>query len=238
MLVHPDHARPLRELGAQDLEAAPAHVAAAGVEPLSLGVVPVGHDHRLQAEVGGQVQALQPFQVGSGLVYLVDGQGLDPGGQGRGRGQRHRGAAGEQIAQGRGQPGVLPDPEGVARRARSGEHVTGGPHRRQHPFQGDRSGAGGAVGGHFRLHYQAGAEEAGQPLRQDGGVLLEPVGGVEHQHLPGAGRLDAQAVGGHQPVGGLPRSHQYEAAGAQRLASPASSSSQPAVRRGCWAWRS
>ena len=56
-------------------------------------VVPVGHDHQIEAEMSQDIQALHPVKIFPDLVDLVYGQGAAPHGE-SGRTGRHQAAAG------------------------------------------------------------------------------------------------------------------------------------------------
>ena len=139
-----------RQLLLQQSQAALAEVAEAGVVRAALGVVVVGDDRGVQAQVGQQVQAGQPGRVRADLVDLVDRDGVGAEGECRRAGERHEAAVGQLARQERGDLRGLPLAKRVARAARSGEHEVGV--RQACQAQGaDRVASAGCVDGACRV---------------------------------------------------------------------------------------
>ena len=151
VLVHPQDEDVVGQLGLEGGQAPLAHVAEPGVVVAALGVVEVRHDHRPQAHLGHQVEAVQPVRPVAHLVDLVHRQGVRAQGAGGGAGKGDGAAGAQLLGQDHRHLAAGPLLQGVGRAAGPGEHVGGLPQPGQHLLVGDRVGVavlGGPEGRH------------------------------------------------------------------------------------------
>ncbi len=221
---------PIGQVGLEGRQSALTEVTEAGVVATALGVVVVGDEGHVQADLGEQVEALGPERLGAHLVDLVDGHGGDAEGEGGGGRERHGAPGAELLGQELREGRTLPLAQRVGGAARPGEDVGRIGDGGQRPFPRDGVVVGVSPRGHLDGMAHRGPEVLLGLGRDVVGVLLEAVRRVEQDGVTRPGgphRLHHPPVGLDHRRGGLARSHDRQQSGHRGSPAQRSRFSQP-----------